>query len=110
MKINSRYFNTIAASSFLTATIAHAQTRIPNPLGEGTGISTVIVRITDFIFNLGISLAAVIFLVGGLQYIFSFGSEDKVKDAKNTLFYGAVGLVILLVAKSITALIKDIIA
>ena len=104
---------TAAISSVLasaTAYSAYAQTSIPNPLGENATISSVIVKITDFIFNLGIAISFIVFMIGGFQYLFSGGSEDKLKNAKNTLLYGVIGVIIMLVGKSVTAFIKNLIA
>ena len=89
--------------------VSHAQTTIPNPLGSGTGISTIITRVTDFIFSLGLAIAVIVFLVGGFQYLFSFGSEQKTTQARKTLMYGAIGTIIMLVGRGITTLIASII-
>ncbi len=89
--------------------ISYGVTVIPNPLGSGTGISTIITRVTDFIFSLGLATAVIVFLVGGYQYLFSFGSEQKTSQARKTLMYGVVGVIIMLVGRGITTLITSII-
>ena len=81
---------------------------IPNPLGQGTSISGLINNIVDFIFNLGLALSVVVFLIGGFQYLFSFGSERKVEQAHKTLWYGVIGATVMLAGKSITNLIVSI--
>ncbi|MEK7636115.1 MAG: hypothetical protein AAB362_00265 [Patescibacteria group bacterium] len=92
----------------LAPLISYAVT-IPNPLGDGTSISMIITRVTDFLFSLGLAIAVIVFLVGGFQYLFSFGSEQKTTQARNTLMYGVVGTIIMLVGKGVTALIVSII-
>lgn len=84
-------------------------TTITNPLGQGTTISKAIVNITQFIFQLGTAIAAIVFIVGGFQYLFSFGSEQKIEQAKKTLWYGIIGLVVMLLAQSVAGFIKNLI-
>lgn len=85
-----------------------AQTTIQNPLGAGTTISSVIDRITTNIVQIGTAIAVIVFVVGAWQYLFSFGSEEKVKQAHNTMKYAVIGLIVLLVAKGLTTLITNI--
>ena len=40
-------------------------------------------------------------IFGGFKYMTSGGSDDKTKDAKNTILYALVGLVIVLLAQTI---------
>lgn len=82
---------------------------IPNPLGDGTTISRVVANITDFILTAGIAVSVIVFLIAGFQYLFSFGSEQKVGQARKTMTYGAIGALVLLLGKGITQLIISII-
>lgn len=91
----------------MAALPARAAVTIENPL-KAESLGGVIANIVAFIFQLGLAIAVIVFLVGGFQYLFSFGSEQKVENAKNTLWYGVVGVVIMLVGQSVTALIKNI--
>lgn len=62
-------------------------------------------RLVEFISNivdklLGfVALAGVVMLIiGGLLYIFSFGSEDSAKQAKRIIFYVIIGLLVIAVS------------
>jgi hypothetical protein len=58
-------------------------------------------RITNVIL-LAIGLVSVIMLIyGGLRYILSGGDSKKVTDAKNTILYAIIGLIISLLAYAI---------
>jgi hypothetical protein len=46
-------------------------------------------------------VAVVMIIVGGLRYITSGGSQDKVSGAKNTILYALIGLVIVALAQVI---------
>ena len=46
-------------------------------------------------------VAVVVIILGGVQYTTSAGASDKVANAKNTILYGIIGLVIALLAFAI---------
>ncbi len=112
MKENLRkiIFGTLALLPYAAYAQYYGQNTIPNPLGAGTSISVLISNIVDFIFSLGLALAVVVFLIGGFQYLFSFGSERKVEQAHKTLWWGVVGAIIMLTGRGITAIITSIIS
>ena len=68
---------------------------------ELIGDNGVFSRITNTIL-LVVGLISVIMLVyGGLRYILSGGDSKKVTDAKNTILYAIIGLIISLLAYAI---------
>lgn len=68
---------------------------------ELIGDNGVFSRITNTVL-LGVGLVSVIMLVyGGLRYILSGGDNKKVTDAKNTILYSIIGLIISLLAYAI---------
>ena len=75
------------------------ESRLPNPNPPST------TDITD-IFNVAYGMAAVVavgFIVyGGIQYINSAGDSGKVARAKNTIVFAIAGLLVVLLASTIT--------
>jgi hypothetical protein cdiviTM7_00647 len=68
---------------------------------ELIGDNGVFSRITNTVLLI-VGLISVIMLVyGGLRYILSGGDSKKVTDAKNTVLYAIIGLIISLLAYSI---------
>lgn len=68
---------------------------------ELVGPDGVITRITNIVL-LAIGFISVIMLLyGGFRYIVSGGDSKKVTDAKNTILYAIIGLVIALLAYAI---------
>ncbi|TWO99349.1 hypothetical protein EUA80_03065 [TM7 phylum sp. oral taxon 351] len=68
---------------------------------ELIGDNGVFSRLTNTIL-LVVGLISVIMLVyGGLRYILSGGDSKKVTDAKNTILYAIIGLIISLLAFAI---------
>jgi len=71
-----------------------------NGSGEG-GLEGVAKKITN-IFSIIVGAASVIMIIyGGFRYITSGGDSGKVGNAKNTLIYAIVGLVIVALAQLI---------
>jgi len=83
------------------------QTTIPNPLGYDT-FGEVINAIVVFIRNVALALAPVVFIVAGLRYFLSGGNPEEAKKATELIKWAIIGLVIILIANGITAVITDI--
>jgi len=62
--------------------------------GNVTGIINAVIGV------LGI-LAVVVIILGGIQYMTSNGDSGKVKKAKDTILYGIIGLVIVILSAAI---------
>lgn len=76
----------------------------PNPL---TGTDGVIMKIAN-IFALLTGVAAVVaILIGGFEYVRSGGESSKINKAKNTILFAVIGLVVVVVARSLVALLID---
>ena len=52
-------------------------------------------------------VAVIMVIIGGYQYATSVGDAGKVKNAKNTIMYGIVGLVIALLAYAIVNFVLE---
>ncbi|MDP3964425.1 MAG: hypothetical protein Q8Q20_02045 [bacterium] len=81
--------------AFLPASVTAESTTLENPLGSGVdSAEQLIVRmLTGFLGVLALfSLVMVIY--GGFQYIWSAGSPERIKSAKDTIVWALLGLVI----------------
>src|SRR3989344_929168 len=108
-KYSISFLNALVIWLSQTFVVFAAPVIIENPLGQSSTISSVILNITNGIFNLATAIAAIVIGIGAFQYLFSFGSDEKIKQAKNTLWYAVIGIIITLVGKSIVLLIQSII-
>ncbi len=63
-----------------------------------TGIVTTIINILSVVVGI---VAVIMIIVGGFQYLTSQGDSGKVTNAKNTILYAIVGLVIVALAQII---------
>lgn len=62
-----------------------------NDVGD---LLTQAIKIADFLLGIAGSIALVMFVVGGMQFITAFGGAEQAKKGKQTLTYAVLGLVI----------------
>ena len=68
---------------------------------ELIGASGVFTRIANTVlFAVGI-ISVIMLIVGGLRYVVSGGDSKKVTDAKNTIMYAIIGLIIAILSYAI---------
>lgn len=78
-----------------------------NPLGSGVTIESFIGRLVKAILGLSGSVALLMFVWGGFQYLWSAGDPKKVDKGKETLKNAVLGIVIIFFAFTlVNALIK----
>ncbi|MBR3052304.1 hypothetical protein IKG60_01635 [Candidatus Saccharibacteria bacterium] len=63
----------------------------PSDLFGETGVFR---QITDVVIYIAGAVAVVMLIIGGIRYVVSGGDAKKVTDAKNTVLYAIIGLVI----------------
>lgn len=68
-----------------------------NLFGDG-GVFTTIVNVMLFLIG---TLSVIMLIYGGIQYVISSGDAGKVNNAKNTILYAIVGLVVSVLAYAI---------
>lgn len=82
---------------FAQTNIGPALNSLPKPAADEGKIR---IAIAQILIVAGI-VAVLMVAIGGLRYVFSRGNPDQVAQAKNTIIYAIVGLVICLFALSI---------
>ena len=70
----------------------------PEDLFGDTGVFKQITNIVLYIVGI---IAVLMLIIGGIKYVISGGDQKKVTDAKNTVLYAIIGLVIALLAFAI---------
>lgn len=78
---------------------------LSNPLGDITSPQAFIGKIINSILGVVGSLALLMFVYGGLTWMTSSGSADKVKKGRDTLLWAAIGLVVIFSAYGLTRFI-----
>ncbi|MDO5451999.1 MAG: pilin [Candidatus Saccharibacteria bacterium] len=76
----------------------------PSDLFGDTGIFK---QITNTILYIVGIIAVIMLIIGGIKYVVSGGDSKKVTDAKNTVLYAIIGLVIAFLAFAIVNFVID---
>lgn len=76
---------------------------LPNSSGNRDTVS----RVLSFIYALAGIVSVIFIAIGGLKYVISNGDPGKTANAKNTIIYAVVGLVVVLCAVAITAAVEN---
>jgi hypothetical protein len=79
-----------------------SDTRLANPLGEGTTIIDVIRRAVSAFLGIAGAIALLVFIYGGVVYMTAGGNDQAVGEARDTLKYALIGLVIITFAYTLS--------
>jgi hypothetical protein len=80
-------------------------TVLPNPLGNAVTPAELAGRLIKIILGVSGIAALVVFIYGGLTFMFSGGNSQKVETAKNTLVYAALGLAIIFASYAVLSFV-----
>ena len=74
-----------------------------NPVGPetGTNLTQSVTNILNVVIGVLGIVAVIVIIIGGIQYMTSTGDAGKVKKAKDTILYGVIGLVVVILAFAI---------
>ena len=77
---------------------------------ELVGVDGVFTRITNTVLYVVGVISVVMLIWGGLRYIMSGGDSKKITDAKNTILYAIIGLIIAVLAFAIVNFVLNTIS
>ncbi len=81
---------------------------IPNPLGSGAStIPQLIDKIATWLLEIGLVISTIIILWAAIVFMTSGGNQQRVTQARQTLWYVIIGITVLLLAKGVTSLIQN---
>lgn len=61
----------------------------------------------SWVFILVVAIATVVIIVAGINFITSQGDAQKTKNARNTIIYAIVGIIVAALATSIIRLVAE---
>lgn len=68
-------------------------------------ILSIILKSADAVVTIAVAASIAVLIYGGIVYAISMGNEDKIRTAKNIIFWSIFGLVLALLAKYIVTII-----
>lgn len=80
---------------------------LPNPLSCST-VFCLLDKVLVFLFNIAIPITVIMVLVGAFQILTAGGDPAKFTTGRNTILYAAGGFAVVVLANSITAIIRSI--
>lgn len=113
MRINKRIKN--KASSifaicilFLLTGRANAQWKLPtNDFNLTEDFMGAILKVTNWLLEFIGALSVLAIVYGGFRYVFAAGSEDQMTDAKRTIKYAIIGLIVSGIAYAIVYVVVN---
>ncbi len=70
--------------------------------------SELVAAIIEFVRNIALVAAPIVFIVAGLMYYLAAGNPDQLKKATDLIKWAAIGLVIILIAEGISKVIRGV--
>lgn len=64
-----------------------------------SSIVELILKISGVLMTLAAGIAVIMLIYGGIIYAMAAGDEDKIKNAKRTMIWSVIGLVVAILAK-----------
>ncbi len=83
-------------------TSAACQANGSDPISGGNGILN---KVTLFIALVGGAAAVIVIVVAGIMYVASDGDPGRTKIARETIIFAIVGIIVILVARSIVVFV-----
>ena len=78
-------------------------------VGSQSEILGIILKSADAVVTIAVAVSVAVLIYGGITYAISMGSEEKIKTAKNIIFWSIFGLIVTLLAKYIVSAVLVII-
>ncbi len=78
--------------------------------GGGNGVVFVAIRITNYLLFMIGGVAVAVIVYAGLQMVLSDGNDGKVEDAKKTVLYAAIGLVLAILADVVVLYVAGVVS
>jgi hypothetical protein len=86
---------------------------LENPLGRNKdkspkGLIDILVSVFKAMRNVMFAIVPIFVVVGAFQMLFSSGNPEKFATGQKTILYAVIGLVVILIANGIVAIVKSI--
>ena len=76
---------------------------------DDNAITDTINNITDWIVRISLGVAILMYVIGGYFWIIDTGNMESVKMAKNIITSATIGLIIILIARSLVSIVETLV-
>ena len=77
------------------------------PSTQNINLQTMILVILDIVWWVFVGIAVVMFIIAGVAFLTARGNPEAVATARNFVIYGAVGIVVAVLAFSVTLILRN---
>ncbi len=107
-KFSSIFLSLVLIILILTPFIISSEEITFGPYTKSQSISDVFKSIQNFAYLFLIPLTIIVVLIGAFQFLTSAGAPDKTAKAKQILFYGAIGLAVVILAAALPSILMNL--
>ncbi len=104
MSIKSKFLLTLLACLFLPLMVSAQFTQ---PI-MGISLTSLINSILNIFWVLATIFAVVCFVISGIMFMTAMGDANKVKIARNSVIFGAIGIAVAILAFSVVNIIDSV--
>ena len=109
LSISSMLVYAFALSASVASAAINTWGHTNPPISVETNIESAIMNITNYILGFIAIIATLVIIWGGVQYLTAGGNEDTVANAKKTISYGIIGMVIAGLAYAMVIVVSTVI-
>lgn len=80
---------------------------LESPIGE-TSIAAILDNVINFLLIIAAPIAIIMTIWAGFLFMTGGGNQEKVKQARQTLFYVVIGVAVLILSKGVVSLINSL--
>ena len=77
------------------------------PTGQDLDISNILTLVLNIIWQVSVTVTIIFFLLAGFKFLTAKGDPHELGVARNFVIWGALGVIIIILAFSIIAIIKN---
>ncbi len=85
-----------------------SDTTLLNPLAA-TSFPTLVEKILLGLIAIAIPICTIMVIVGGYYIMAAAGNEERLKTGRNTIFYAAIGFIVILIASGVSAILRSLV-
>jgi len=71
------------------------------------GVMTLMRKTGGWLYSAVLAISVILMIYGGFLYVTSGGDEDKVKDGKNYIIYGVIGIAVATLATGVVFVVGE---